>query len=323
MDQGIGRTGYRLLALVFLALSALGLGMTWFAFVEPSAVFLAVGIGLAGSSAAFLFTMALAMSGPSPDEPAGRRSAPAAGKARKDARAAKRRRAAEGRPEAEARSRAAPDREPDASASGGFEFEDAELAAAPEKMVLPDAFQEDARRMPDPDAPVVEFKQGDGGPPAGSSASAKGSAVKASKPTGAKTAKAPARPSGSGSPDGWPARRKPVPQPGKAAEAPTPTRHRELADRYTQTTPMLRQIMEDEVGGSVDGPDARADGAGGQAQAIREVEAEKDSGEFDPDWSPGDRARGRCGECDTVILAPKQRPIKLRCPVCSKVTLLE
>lgn len=38
--------------------------------------------------------------------------------------------------------------------------------------------------------------------------------------------------------------------------------------------------------------------------------------------TPEGMAKGQCGTCDTILLAPKVRPIKLRCPKCQKVTSL-
>jgi hypothetical protein len=38
---------------------------------------------------------------------------------------------------------------------------------------------------------------------------------------------------------------------------------------------------------------------------------------------PADLARGRCSGCDTLLWAPKARPINLRCPNCDKITLLK
>lgn len=37
---------------------------------------------------------------------------------------------------------------------------------------------------------------------------------------------------------------------------------------------------------------------------------------------PEGMAKGQCGTCDAILLAPKVRPLKLRCPKCQKVTAL-
>ncbi|MEA3189491.1 MAG: hypothetical protein QOD77_73 [Thermoplasmata archaeon] len=42
----------------------------------------------------------------------------------------------------------------------------------------------------------------------------------------------------------------------------------------------------------------------------------------DPDFTPDGMARGKCGGCETILLAPQERPIHLRCPKCGKVTKL-
>lgn len=42
----------------------------------------------------------------------------------------------------------------------------------------------------------------------------------------------------------------------------------------------------------------------------------------DPDWTPQGMARGKCGGCNAILLAPPERPIRLRCPKCEKETLL-
>jgi hypothetical protein len=50
---------------------------------------------------------------------------------------------------------------------------------------------------------------------------------------------------------------------------------------------------------------------------------------FDDDPEPeeapdprDDKVRGQCGSCKTYMWAPKERPLKLRCPQCGKVALL-
>lgn len=99
----------------------------------------------------------------------------------------------------------------------------------------------------------------------------------------------------------WPDRR-----PGPGSVAP---RRAELTDRYTQTTPLVRGILA---------------GTGQTAvyEHIPEVTAEiPRPGQLANEW-PEDKTRGRCGSCNTVVFAPTIRPIRLRCPACSKTTLL-
>ncbi|MEK6985438.1 MAG: hypothetical protein AABX89_03525 [Candidatus Thermoplasmatota archaeon] len=38
--------------------------------------------------------------------------------------------------------------------------------------------------------------------------------------------------------------------------------------------------------------------------------------------TPEGMAKGACGTCNAILLAPKVRPLKLRCPACQKVTLV-
>lgn len=42
----------------------------------------------------------------------------------------------------------------------------------------------------------------------------------------------------------------------------------------------------------------------------------------DPNWTPKGMARGKCGGCGAILLAPPERPIRLRCPKCDKETML-
>ncbi len=42
----------------------------------------------------------------------------------------------------------------------------------------------------------------------------------------------------------------------------------------------------------------------------------------DPNWTPAGMARGKCGGCGSLLLAPPERPIRLRCPKCDKETML-
>jgi len=48
-------------------------------------------------------------------------------------------------------------------------------------------------------------------------------------------------------------------------------------------------------------------------------------GEAQPVTSPArpGKTRGQCSNCQTILWAPKQRPIRLRCPQCGKVAWLE
>lgn len=43
----------------------------------------------------------------------------------------------------------------------------------------------------------------------------------------------------------------------------------------------------------------------------------------DADWQKPGTSRGKCGGCGTILLAPQQRPVNIRCPRCDKVTLVK
>lgn len=99
----------------------------------------------------------------------------------------------------------------------------------------------------------------------------------------------------------WPDRR-----PGPGTVAP---KRQELTRKYTQTTPLVRGILA---------------GSGSTAvyEHIPEVTAELPRpGQVQNQW-PEDKTRGRCGSCNTIVFAPTVRPLRLRCPACSKTTLL-
>lgn len=98
------------------------------------------------------------------------------------------------------------------------------------------------------------------------------------------------------------------PAPRQAAPA-TPAKREpreELRERYTRNTPTLRRVLEEEKQ-----PEAPV------------VRAERCPEEFDPDWIPDGKTRGRCGGCSTTVLAPTARPVRLKCPQCGRITLLK
>ncbi len=76
-----------------------------------------------------------------------------------------------------------------------------------------------------------------------------------------------------------------------------------FTDRYTQATPQVREILM-----AADGPQAVK-----SPRPDRPVAPVADEG----------RSRGKCGGCGTILLAPKRRPIRLRCPTCQRVTTLQ
>ncbi|HLF16577.1 MAG TPA: hypothetical protein VI796_03995, partial [Candidatus Thermoplasmatota archaeon] len=90
--------------------------------------------------------------------------------------------------------------------------------------------------------------------------------------------------------------------------APNATR-KELGDRYTQNTPMVREILAATTGGTQVAMQAPTV----LARTLPNEEAA----------APANASKGRCGGCGTVLVAPRTRPINLRCPRCDKVTLLK
>jgi hypothetical protein len=98
--------------------------------------------------------------------------------------------------------------------------------------------------------------------------------------------------------------------PVAAPSPPTRTPMAEMRDRYTQEAPMVREILA---------------GTGQQVvhEKIPEVTAKRVPPGAKPGQSPPGTTMGRCGSCNTIIYAPTARPLRLRCPSCSKVTLLK
>lgn len=83
------------------------------------------------------------------------------------------------------------------------------------------------------------------------------------------------------------------------------TRH-DFTAKYTQSTPEVRQILAH----------------GGSARPQR-VQARLADPSMHPSQLPPATMRGKCSECDSLLLAPTHRPIELECPACHRVTLLE
>ena len=109
------------------------------------------------------------------------------------------------------------------------------------------------------------------------------------------------REAGPKDPKAWPERR------GKSGVT-----RRELAERYTRNSPAVREILLDQARSSTL-----------SLTEVPMVVAKTASPEDSPDWTPEGMTRGKCGGCGTVLLAPAERPMKLRCPQCDKVTLLK
>lgn len=281
MQQGIGRAGFTLLALVTFAIGAFGFALAWTAFTQGAATFFQMGLGVAAVAllALFLFAAFRPTATSTTETPV---AAPA--------------------------STPAPRAAPAATADVGFEFDDYAPAAkaAPEELVLPQAFKE-APPTPTPDA-AVEFK-----PVNKSLDTAIEQVVEAAAPAPTSTpTKDPAAWPGARGKSSWTNqvehRRKVESQVGDA------NRRHELAEKYTRTTPTLRAILDDGV------PPAK------QAEAkpdVPEKLADRAPGDMNTDFVAPGMSVGQCGQCKTLLLAPEERPLRLKCPECAKVTLLQ
>jgi hypothetical protein len=87
-----------------------------------------------------------------------------------------------------------------------------------------------------------------------------------------------------------------------------PSRRHEFADRYTREAPTLRAILDD---------------APRATPPVPEQIASRAPGDMNTDFVAPGMSVGSCGQCRTLLLAPQQRPLRLKCPECAKVTLLE
>ena len=86
------------------------------------------------------------------------------------------------------------------------------------------------------------------------------------------------------------------------------SRRHEFADRYTREAPTLRAILDD---------------APRATPPVPEQIASRAPGDMNTDFVAPGMSVGSCGQCRTLLLAPQQRPLRLKCPECAKVTLLE
>lgn len=277
MQQGIGRAGFTLLALVTFAIGAFGFALTWTAFDQGAGLFFRMGLGVAAVALFALFLFA-AFKPTSASTPAPR-APPATNKAVPQ----------------------------EASTDLGFEFGDYEPAAkaAPEKMVLPDAFQDKTPPAPQAAPEPVSFK------PVSKSLDATIEQVVETarpKPQPVSVPKDPAA---------WPGAR------GKSAwsnqvdhrrkvesQVDDSRRRHEFAEKYTRTTPTLRAILDDGK-------------AGGAQSEVPEKLADRAPGDMNTDFVAPGMSIGQCGQCRTLLLAPEERPLRLKCPECAKVTLLQ
>ncbi len=249
MENGLGRTGYLLLATIMLVLGLLGIGAAYLAYLDGSERFFELGLGLAAVAILGMFGFAAYapwLSGPSrvPRKATAAPKAPAA-------------------PSTPAVANVHEDI--------GFEYTDAAPAAkaAPESLVVPKPFLE-----------------------------------MAPTPT----------PYAARDPAAWPERRNQPSRPAeksdwtmrvereaKAAEMLDASKTRKnLQERYTEDTPTVRGILQD--------PPMHV--------------AERAPEGLGPGFTAPGMTVGQCGRCKTVVMAPDRRPLRLKCPECAKVTLL-
>jgi hypothetical protein len=83
------------------------------------------------------------------------------------------------------------------------------------------------------------------------------------------------------------------------------SRH-DFAAKYTQDTPQIREILTHT--------------SSKRPQRIRAKHADPT---VHTSKLPPATMRGKCGECNTLLLAPTHRPVEMECPECQRVTLLE
>lgn len=102
------------------------------------------------------------------------------------------------------------------------------------------------------------------------------------------------------------------PAPAKASngmnwEAPDePDARAHLRERYTQNTQLVKDILN---------PHAKA-------EHVPRVVAQRWTPRMG-DATPVGTTRGRCGQCQSIVVAPTARPLDLACPVCENVTRLK
>lgn len=274
MEKGIGRTGYLLLALVIFCVGAFGFVLAWSAFQADARGFFIMGLGVAATAMIGLWAFATfaPWTDARPAEPTPTEPAPTAPPAR----------LVPAVPAA-----------PAPASSVDYEFPEYEPAAtaAPERVVIPQAFQER------PPAPMG------GGPVAFEHVSEDPANWPGNKGTSTWTRQQQHRQKVQSEVDGS-------------------ARRHELTDRYTRTTPTLRAILDD-------GPSARPAPAATPVQKTapanrpQEHIADRAPGEMNTDFVAPGMSVGQCGQCSTLLLAPETRPLRLKCPECAKVTLLE
>lgn len=174
-----------------------------------------------------------------------------------------------------------------------YEFKDFTPAAraAPEALQLPDAFQEKA--VPEPVEPV-EFQ------PKKDPASWPGKRGKSTWTTQVEH------------------------QRNVATQVEDARRRHDLTEKYTRTTPTLRAILDEGVDPVPQPRQAPTQTTQVQKPAqTPERLADRAPRDMNTDFVAPGMSVGKCGQCGTKLLAPEERPLRLKCPECAKVTLLQ
>lgn len=271
MQEGIGRGGYRILALVFLALGVLGLASTVYAFQQPSPGFFnGLGFVLAFVALAAMFGLTLMLL---------RRE----GHAEKAAEVPKFTRIQSEPVEP------VPDYEfPEEVAMPMPEPEsEPELIAQEPERRFPPALSTMSPRAPRPFNPVPEPER---------------SAAFERLP----------------SPEMWAPpeqpRASPIAPPLKRAPSGMTMGEKRAMERAQRAAPPVVEEPQE-----VAIPIAKGAPAKASFKVVSTVLAKLAPTEG---ATPDGLMRGKCSQCETLILAPKNRPINVRCPRCDKVTLL-
>lgn len=291
MQDGIGRTGYRVIADVFMAVGLLGLGMIWYGVQFDVGAVLAIGIVFAAACIIALYIVSW--------------RATIGDKPPRDAKPSRQSNAQTPPPAA------APARGDDL----GFDYDAG--ASSPYPPTGPAGMDDPFADAPRPtqDIPAERWDAPSSGYDPARPPSQAHVAAAYAPPVQSSQSRTPPGPQASASVEfqvkdrtAWPGAQKNTWR-GTGIDEESDRAHprryprQQFTEKYTRTTPLVRSIIDN---GPPEPKPAPQPGAG-QFQAA----------------PPPDKTRGACGRCGTILLAPKERPIKIRCPVCSKTTLLD
>jgi hypothetical protein len=279
LEEGIGRGGYRMLALVFLGIGALGLLSSLYAFIHPTlAFFNALGFVLMGVALGALFVLVLVILG-----------------------------------------RPAPEPEPEALPAGA-----PPVGIRPVQMEFRQ--QEEPQPEPEPAPPEPVAIRSPGGPRMPAPAYERAARVVGLTESPTPFDRLPP-------PDQWtppePPRAPLVAPPLKRPRSGMTLGEKRELERMgrlppkpmltVQGSPATEEEMELAIPLALHPARTPPPKPGVPTVLAKPAAPDKQ----DPDWMPEGMTRGMCSKCKTVLLAPQQRPINLRCPRCDKITLLK